>query len=145
MVAPTRKALRARPARAAEASKKSGTKRPVSFRAAATRLRKFALTLPESFEDDPWGDKVVKVDKKIFLFCEGNDARLIVAVKLPKSGFEALQLPFTFPTRYGLGKKGWVSSKITDASDIPFDLLRRWIAESYLAIAPKRLSRLLAG
>ena len=31
-------------------------------------LEEFALSLPEAWVDSPWGDRVVKVAKKIFVF-----------------------------------------------------------------------------
>ena len=31
-------------------------------------LREFALTLPGAWDDHPWGETVIKVKKKIFVF-----------------------------------------------------------------------------
>ena len=46
-------------------------------------LLKFALELPEAWEDTPWEDDlVVKAAKKIFVFLGGPDATAI-SVKLP--------------------------------------------------------------
>ena len=40
-------------------------------------LREFALTLPGAWEDFPWGDTVIKVRKKIFVFLgEGDEVVL---------------------------------------------------------------------
>ena len=63
----------------------------------------------------------------------------IVTVKLPESSLEALVLPFTEPTHYGMGKHGWVTSTFEEDEDPPLDLLVDWIDESYRAIAPKGL------
>ena len=42
---------------------------------AAKALREYALAFPEAWEDFPWGDRVVKVGKKIFVFLgAGADA-----------------------------------------------------------------------
>src|SRR5262245_33140679 len=111
-------------------------------RQAGETLRGFALQLPGAFEDNPWGDHVVKVGKKIFVFLglpESNEARLYVGVKLPQTGPYALQMPFVSPMAYGLGKHGWVSVDIPTDTDPPVDLLLEWIEESYRALAPKRL------
>jgi hypothetical protein len=60
-------------------------------------------------------------------------------VKLPSSRDVAVDLPFAQPTGYGLGKSGWVSARFAKVSDVPIDLLKAWIDESYRAIAPKKL------
>ena len=106
------------------------------------KLRDFALALPEAHEDMPWGDRVVKVQNKVFVFL-GHDAETEhfgLSVKLPKSGKSALRLPFSSPTGYGLGKSGWVSAKLNDKSQASFEMLRDWVKESYCAIAPKALA-----
>ena len=104
-------------------------------------LRTFALGFPEAREDFPWGERVVKVKDKVFVFLgRDGEEEWGVAVKLPSSGLMALSLPFASPTGYGLGKSGWVSVKFT-AKDKPppLDVLRKWIDESYRAVAPKTL------
>ena len=56
----------------------------------------------------------------------------------------AADLPFAEPTGYGLGKSGWVTARFTKVSDVPMELLEKWIDESYRAIAPKKLVKSLA-
>ena len=104
-------------------------------------LRDFAMTFPEATEDHPWGHRAIKVKGKSFLFLGGekDTKALSLSVKLPSSRDIALDLPFAEPTGYGLGKSGWVSAKFEKVSDVPLDLLRGWIEESYRAIAPKKL------
>jgi|SRR5450432_2155019 len=108
---------------------------------AVSALRKFALSLPGAHEDFPWGERVAKVGKKIFVTLgSGPDGKgLGMSVKLPQSSFEALELPFTAPTGYGLGRAGWVTATFEAGAPVPVDLLRSWIEESYRAIAPKKL------
>lgn len=112
---------------------------------AASALRKFALSLPGAHEDFPWGERVAKVGKKIFVTLgSGSDGKgLGMSVKLPESSFEALELPFTAPTGYGLGRAGWVTATFAAAEPVPVALLIEWIGESYRAIAPKKLVALL--
>ena len=105
---------------------------------AADRLKSFALSLPEAWEDHPWGDTVVKVGKKVFVFLGSHD-RVSLSTKLPESRDEAMTMPFTRPTGYGLGRGGWVTSAFDAGQDPPVDILCDWIEESYRAVAPKKL------
>ncbi len=78
---------------------------------------------------------------KSFLFLGGEKEtkELSLSLKLPSSRDVAVDLPFAEPTGYGLGKSGWVSARFAKVSDVPVDLLKAWIDESYRAIAPKKL------
>lgn len=111
---------------------------------AESALRNFALGYPETREEFPWGERVIKVRKKVFLFMGHSDEGLALSVKLPSSNGVALSLPFTEPTGYGLGKSGWVSARFGPRETPPLDLLQEWIDESYRAIAPKKLIAQLA-
>jgi predicted DNA-binding protein (MmcQ/YjbR family) len=102
-------------------------------------LRDFALAYPGAHEDFPWGERVVKVKGKVFVFLGRDEEGLGLAVKLPRSRLMALGLPFASPTPYGLGKSGWVSAQFGAKEQPPMDVLRAWIDESYRAVAPKRL------
>ena len=102
-------------------------------------LRAHALSYPEASEDFPWGERVVKVRGKVFAFLGRPGDGLSLSVKLPGSATLALDLPFASPTGYGLGKSGWVTARFGARAKPPLDLLKRWIDESYRAVAPKRL------
>jgi predicted DNA-binding protein (MmcQ/YjbR family) len=108
----------------------------------ALALRAYALGFPEAREDFPWGERVVKVGDKVFVFL-GRDEDVGVTVKLPSSGLMALSLPFASPTGYGLGKSGWVTARFGPRDKPPMELLRKWIDESYRAVAPKQLVKAL--
>lgn len=109
-------------------------------------LRDYAMTFPEATEDSPWGHRAIKVKGKTYVFLGGekNATELSLSVKLPTSRDMAVDLPFAEPTAYGLGKSGWVTARFTKVADVPMDLLRAWIEESYRAIAPKKLVKMLA-
>src|SRR5262249_21030957 len=109
----------------------------------AAKLRKAALAYPGAVEEFPWGDRVFKVNKKIFAFAEAHGGELHVTAKLPESGPMALSLPFAEPTGYNLGKSGWVSARFTRAADVPVEMMLDWIDESYRAVAPKKLVKTL--
>lgn len=106
-------------------------------------LLRAALAYPETTEEFPWGERVVKVRGKIFLFLGVVEGRLRVTVKLPRSMLDALSVPGAAPTGYGLGKSGWVSLWFGEGQDPPMDRLMAWLDESYRAVAPKRLVKSL--
>jgi predicted DNA-binding protein (MmcQ/YjbR family) len=112
---------------------------PKTMSPAEAALRKHALSYPEAHEDFPWGERVVKVKGKVFLFLGKHEEMLGLSVKLPSSASFALGLPFASPTAYGLGKSGWVTARFALREKPPVDLLKQWIDESYRAVAPKRL------
>ena len=119
---------------------------PDPIRTVRAKLFEFALGLPEAHEDFPWGERVVKVNKKVFVFLGRDmDPLFGLGVKLPTSGKAALRMPFTEPTGYGLGKAGWVSAKLDDKSQASFEMLRDWVRESYCAVAPKGLADQITG
>jgi predicted DNA-binding protein (MmcQ/YjbR family) len=109
-------------------------------RSLVDELEQFALALPEAWPDEPWGDRVVKVGKKIFLFVSGPESdRPSMTAKLPESHGHALSYPEAFPTRYGLGKHGWVTLHLDVVPDEEHEVLFDFVEESYRAVAAKRL------
>lgn len=116
-----------------------------SLQSLETELRDHAMTFPEATEDHPWGHIAVKVKGKAFVFLGGEkgESELSITVKLPSSRDMAADLPFAEPSGYGLGKSGWITARFEKSGDVPIDLLRSWIEESYRAIAPKKLVKTL--
>jgi predicted DNA-binding protein (MmcQ/YjbR family) len=111
-------------------------------------LRERALGFPEATEDFPWGHRALKVRGKSFAFlAPDEDGKLSLSVKLPRTGYQALALPFCAPTGYGLGRAGWVTATLPKSR--PGAALRdqclAWLDESYRAVAPKRLAARLAA
>ena len=103
-------------------------------------LRAFGLSHPEAVEEFPWGHSALKVRGKTFVFLNLDDEELSLSVKLPVSRDFALIFDFAEPTGYGLGRSGWITARFKDGEEPDMDLMRRWIRESYRAIAPKKLS-----
>lgn len=108
-------------------------------------LRAVALGYPETYEETPWGERVVKVRGKIFMFSGVQDGCLGLTVKLPASGKEVLTRPYASPTGYNLGKSGWVTVRIEQPDAVPMAEMRSWIDESFRTVAPKRLIKVLDG
>lgn len=133
----------------------AATKQPKATRSSSTKsglaahqralaeLRAFGLALPGAHTKSPWpGHLDLAVRDKTFAYL--NDAApLSISCKLPQSCHEALGLPFTTPTGYGLGKSGWVTATFAGSDNPPVAFLKAWIEESYRAQAPKRLVQAL--
>jgi len=104
-------------------------------------LLEFALTFPDAHVDHPWGETVVKVRGKIFVFLgeDGNEPGGF-SVKLDESLEPALAVDGAEPTGYGLGRAGWVSVPLKGRSP-SIGVLRDWVEESYRRVAPKTLVR----
>ncbi|MFE1438799.1 MmcQ/YjbR family DNA-binding protein [Streptomyces sp. NPDC058739] len=108
------------------------------------KVREFALGLPDAAEDFPWGETVVKVNKKVFVFLGVTDGSypLGVTVKLKDetTHAHAMTFPGAEPAGYGLGKAGWVGVPLAGTGSPRADLVCDWVEESYRAVAPKRLT-----
>lgn len=110
------------------------------FADAEQALRRHALALPEAAEDFPWGERVIKVRGKIFIFVNHHEGIFRITLKLPHSREFALDMAGASPTGYGLGKAGWVTFRFERGEDVDVERLSHWTLESYRAVAPKRLS-----
>lgn len=113
------------------------------WRRIRARLREFALGLPEAYEEHPWGESVIKVDRKVFVFLGVPEPtarrRPGFTVKLRESREHVRHaVPGAVPAGYGLGRYGWVHVPLTGEPPDE-ELLCDWIEESYRVIAPKRL------
>jgi predicted DNA-binding protein (MmcQ/YjbR family) len=114
--------------------------------AVRNQLLRAALSYPGAWEDHPWGETVVKVGKKVFVFLGMSGSAFGMSCKLPDS-FDAALSMFSFvkETGYGLGKAGWVTATFEKGEPVPVELLLSWIDESYRAIAPKKLVKELGA
>lgn len=106
-------------------------------------LRDQGMGYPEATEDFPWGHRTLKVKGKAFVFFALSEQGFTMSVKLPDSNGAALMVPFVQPTGYGLGKSGWVTATFGARDTPPVSMLGQWLAESYRAVAPKKLGALL--
>src|SRR5512134_1260078 len=87
-------------------------------------LRAFGLAYPGAHLKSPWpGHKDLAVNDKTFAYLSIEGEPFGISCKLPRSAPDALGLPFTKPTEYGLGKSGWVSAKFGEGDAIPVDML----------------------
>jgi predicted DNA-binding protein (MmcQ/YjbR family) len=118
-------------------------KRPTTL----DRVRAIALSLPDAYEDHPWGESVAKVKGKVFVFFgSGHEGEHDpgMSVKLKDSNAQALMAPGAEPTGYGLGRSGWVDVPFGKGAP-PLAVLTDWVEESYRIVAPKRIAAKLDG
>jgi predicted DNA-binding protein (MmcQ/YjbR family) len=109
-------------------------------------LRTVGLAYPGAHTKSPWpGHADLAVNDKTFAYLSLEGEPLGIGCKLPHSAALALELPFTTPTAYGLGKSGWVSAKLPEDEPVPLEMLKAWLEESYRAQAPKKLIAQLDG
>ncbi|MEM9493828.1 MAG: MmcQ/YjbR family DNA-binding protein [Myxococcota bacterium] len=128
-------------ARPAQATRPPAAVQDAPMRSLAAQLKEFAFGLPDAYEDFPWGESAAKVKGKVFVFFGRGadlDEKMMLTVKLPVSGEGILTLDFAEPTGYGLGRSGWVTVTCRAETELPLELLREWVVESYRAVAPKR-------
>jgi predicted DNA-binding protein (MmcQ/YjbR family) len=102
------------------------------------RIRRLALSFPETYEDRPWGHPVFKVgDNKMFAAMSDGEDPVSVTVKLtPEEREIALHFPYVSVARY-VGRYGWVTAELTDEESLQNAL--EWLRESYWLNAPARL------
>jgi predicted DNA-binding protein (MmcQ/YjbR family) len=113
-------------------------------KAAEAALIDYAMTFPGAWKDHPWEHTVVKVGKKVFVFFGGDAGQpdeLSATVKLPISAEMALTLAYCARAGHGLGKAGWINARQKDGDDVDLETYRGWIAQSYRAVAPKKLAK----
>lgn len=114
-------------------------------RHARDSLKDYAMGYPGATEHRPWGEFAIKINGKVFVFLSAHAKGFNVSCKLPVGRADALDLPYAEPTGYGLGKSGWVSAHFEPHEAAPLDVMKKWIEESYRAIAPTKWVAALDG
>jgi predicted DNA-binding protein (MmcQ/YjbR family) len=103
----------------------------------ARQIRELALSLPETYEDSPWGFPVFKVGaNRMFAWLrEGDPVEL--TVKLTREEREIAELlPYVRKASH-VGRYGWVTAQVTD--DECLEAALEWVRESYWLRAPAEL------
>jgi predicted DNA-binding protein (MmcQ/YjbR family) len=104
----------------------------------AEELRRLALSLPETYEDEPWGHPVFKVgENRMFAAMSVAEGAVQLTVKLTPEEREMAQfLPYVSRARY-VGRYGWITAEISD--DESLECALEWLRESYWLKAPPHL------
>ena len=118
---------------------------------AEAELTAYGLSLPGAEVSAGWTPtRALDVNKKTFLIFgargEGLDG-LTVTLKLPISAEMVSDLYFVRESRGWYKQHNWVIAYFGPDDDVlaELDTLKAWIRQSYTAIAPKRLSKLIAA
>jgi hypothetical protein len=112
-------------------------------------LTAYGLTFPETTAGPGWQTtRALYVRKKMFCVFgakgEALDA-LTVLIKLPISAEMAEGLPFVRPARGWYKQHNWVTAHFDADDDVLPEMatLRGWLKQSYIAVAPKTLGRMV--
>ena len=109
----------------------------VPKRRVAKTIRELALSLPEAYEDAPWGFPVFKVaDNRLFAMLLENDP-VELTLKLSTEEREIAHLHPWVRTASYVGRYGWITATIEDADALETAL--EWLRESYYLKAPAKL------
>jgi predicted DNA-binding protein (MmcQ/YjbR family) len=110
---------------------------PFSPRSAAKTIRELALSLPETYEDAPWGFPVFKVaDNRMFALL-GRADPVELTLKLSTEEREIAHLHPWVRTASYVGRYGWITATVEDADALATAL--EWLRESYYLKAPAKL------
>ena len=109
----------------------------VPARRALKTIRGLALSLPEAYEDAPWGFPVFKVaDNRMFAWLQEDDPPRLT-VKLAAEEREIAYLHPWVRRASHVGRYGWITATIEDAEAL--DTALEWLRESYYLKAPAKL------
>lgn len=112
-------------------------------------LTAYGLTFPETNAAPAWFPaRGLYVRKKMFCVFgakgEAADA-LTIILKLPVSAEMAEELPFVRPARGWYKQHNWVTAHFGASDDVLAEMatLKGWLKQSYVAVAPKKLGRIV--
>ena len=116
---------------------------------AETELIAYGLTFPETVVGPAWPPtRGLYVRKKMFaVFGEKGEPldALTMIMKLPISAEMAEELYFVRPAQGWFKQHNWVTAHFGPEDDVLAEMatLKGWLKQSYVAIAPKKLGRMV--
>lgn len=116
---------------------------------AEAELTAYGLTFPETSAGPGWTvTRALYVRKKMFaVFGEKGEPRdaLTLIMKLPISAEMAEELAFVRPAKGWYKQHNWVTAHFGPDDDILAEMatFKGWLKQSYVAVAPKALGRVL--
>ena len=116
---------------------------------AEAELTAYGLTFPETSTGPAWDFTRGLYIRRTMFAVFGDKAQpldaLTLIVKLPISAEMVTDLPYVREPRGWYKQHNWVIADFGPDDDImaELDMLKAWLKQSYTAIAPKKLSRLI--
>ncbi len=112
--------------------------------AISSTIREHALSLPETDEGTSCVNRAFKAGGKNFVFLGEKDGECNVRLKLADSIPEIEALAASDDERtWDVGMGGWTMLRFPPDDPPETENLQRWITESFMLLAPKKVSRLL--
>lgn len=111
--------------------------------AISEEIRTHALTFPETVEGSSCVNRAFKAGGKNFVFLGENDEECNIRIKLESSIPELKKLAKADAERWSVGTHGWTHIRLPPDEAPPVEDLQRWITESFMLLAPKKVSKLL--
>jgi hypothetical protein len=99
-------------------------------------LRKMALALPETLEQETWGQPTFRVRKKIFVMLSEGEREAWVKSTHDEQRALTFMDPETFFVPPYVGPSGWVGVRLRSADR---DEMRELVTEAWRLTAPKRV------
>ena len=133
----------------ARAKTKGKATRQTPAQKAEAELTKFGLTFPETTAGPAWvpARGLYMRTKMFFVFGDKKDTpdQLTMIMKLPISAEMAQELPFVRPSGGWMKQHNWIRAHFGPDDDVLAEMatLKGWLKQSYTAVAPKTLGRLL--
>ncbi len=111
------------------------------------RVRRICLALPESFEQEAWGEPTFRVRKRMFaMFANDHhgDGRIALWCNAPLGVQEMLvrSMPEKVFVPPYVGVKGWIGLVLDRCDDAEVEA---HVVQSYCMVAPKRLQAQVGG
>src|SRR5262245_258213 len=116
---------------------------------AELELTKYGLTFPETSLGPGWDvTRALYMRKKMFaVFGAKGEAlnALTIIMKLPISAEMAQELPFVLPSKGWFKQHNWIRAHFGPDDEIlaEMDTLKGWLKQSYVAVAPKKLGKMV--
>ena len=108
------------------------------------KIRDHAMSFPQAEEGTSCVNRAFKAGGKNFAFLGEKDAECNLRLKLDTSVPEIKERATSNDGRdWETGAHGWTMLRFPPDDPPPFEDLQRWIAESFMLLAPKKISKLL--
>lgn len=106
-------------------------------------IRDCAMSFPQTTEGTSCVNRAFKAGGKNFVFLGEKDDECNIRLKLDTSIPEIRSLAASTYSGFEVGKGGWTLLRFPPSDPPPTPDLERWIAESFLLLAPKKVAALL--